>query len=76
MITERSLHSAENTPGQRGETQMIRDENDRESPKEPANSGIEEDKSSQKDKKDDWIADLEGEFREIERKWPGSKKLR
>lgn len=55
---------------------MTRDENDQGSSKEPENSGIEEDKSSQNDKRDDWIAELEREFREIERKWPSSKKLR
>lgn len=55
---------------------MTHDEKERGSPEEPADSSIEEDKGSQNDKKNDWIAELERELREIDRKWPGSKRLR
>jgi len=58
-----------------GETQMTRDENDRESPQESTDGGTSDDKSSQNDKNGDWIGELERELQEITKKWPDSRSL-
>lgn len=54
---------------------MTRDENDRGSPEEPADSGTRDDKKTQNSKSRDWIGELERELQEITKKWPGSRSL-
>ncbi|HHK9779979.1 TPA: hypothetical protein ACQZIZ_005483 [Klebsiella pneumoniae] len=54
---------------------MTREENDRGSPEEPADSGTRDDKKPQNVKSRDWIGELERELQEITKKWPGSRSL-
>lgn len=55
---------------------MTHDKSGSKPPQAPEDSGGAEDKITQNDKNGDWIAELERELQELEKKWPGSGRFR